>query len=333
MRNNFVIAVLLLVAVYVNAEKWHTQVSVIVPGTITMSDSISNVLLVNNSVVQPSNYGQSETRINQSMTNIQQEQDSSAFYCLLRTAELLEQSERFESVSLYEMSKNESGKFFELTRLSAGQVQQMKADYQADALMVLNRLVLISERQSVQTEETKYAAALDMRSLANWTVYLPKDNWKAHNLAVMDTLSWEYENADETVAWNQLPELKEALIEGAIRAGERVCKQLFPHEEMQDRYLFTSKDANIQAGFQLFRQQKWPEAVAAFNQALNSKKVQVRAMATANIAVCEELMGNPGEAVKAAEEAKNYFMKSQASASTEAAQIMQWYSDKLKSIH
>ena len=90
----------------------YTSLDVLRPAKVAFKSNASNLLIINNSAIQPANYGHKTALINEAIKNVAIPTDSLSLFCLGALTEDLEGKEFFSSVQLIPNSINKSENFF-----------------------------------------------------------------------------------------------------------------------------------------------------------------------------------------------------------------------------
>ena len=297
----------LYTTVALQAQQWYFWIDEWQPAERTALSKANNVLLVNNSVVQPAEFGHSVVSDGENVANEHVALDNAALHCLFAATQNMEQHTDFQRVELLEKSQNTSNNFYARNTLSNTQMQQLCQEYQVEALLILNQLVLYNILESFPTEEEKYYAYLQGYAQSHWTVYRASTN-RSVSFTVADTLLWESDlHYNRTSAVMQLPTRNEALLYLARDLGNNIANSLTPQWVPTQRYLYDQDDAELQAGFGAFRLQRWQDAITAWKTCLESKNKKAAACAAANIAIAYEMLGDYASACDYAQHAIRLF--------------------------
>ncbi len=296
------------------AQQWHTTLDIWQAAPRILSDSIANLIVVNNTVPQPITFGHSTQQDDKNIGNIDVNLDQAAAYMLLGVTRTLDQARLFSSVGFVPESQNKSGNFAAKTYLSQKDIQQLCYDYQADAALVCNQLIIYDVLGSFLTDEYDYYAYLEAYLMSNWTLQFPSG--RSQIFTFSDTLYWENRAEMRTTAITGLPNRQDALLDMSQYSGERFAQQFIPRWQTVDRYLYEDKHIGIQRGLQSFTHQRWEDAIAMWQSvyqqtalATNRKDRLSHAYAAANIAVTYEILDDLILAHQWAEKAEQDFLQ------------------------
>ena len=263
------------------------------------------ILVVNNALTQPNDFGHTTMIDGESHNNVEVDLSRSVLYCLFATTQSMESTGEFEAVELMDISQNHSTNYYSRTPLTFSQAERLCTDYQADALLTLNQLVLYDIVESFPTDEGTYYAYLQAYAQSHWTIHYAGQPREV-TFTQADTLLWEsrlyYTRAQSL---NDLPSRQEALLYIARELGNRIGSSFSPSWQTTRRYIYDLP--NLQAGLDAFRLQRWNSAINQWLTIVDSKDKKAAACAAANIAIAYEMLGDYASACDYAQRASRLF--------------------------
>lgn len=263
------------------------------------------ILVVNNALTQPNDFGHTTMIDGESHNNVEVDLSRSVLYCLFATTQSMESTGEFEAVELMDISQNHSTNYYSRTPLTFSQAERLCTDYQADALLTLNQLVLYDIVESFPTDEGTYYAYLQAYAQSHWTIHYAGQPREV-TFTQADTLLWEsrlyYTRAQSL---NDLPSRQEALLYIARELGNRIGSSFSPSWQTTRRYIYDLP--NLQAGLDAFRLQRWNSAINQWLTMVDSKDKKAAACAAANIAIAYEMLGDYASACDYAQRANRLF--------------------------
>ena len=310
---------MLLLAAPIVAQQWHFTIDEYRDAERKELRGVRSVLVVNNALVQPNDFGHSTVLDGDHKSGISIPLNKALLYSLFSLTQTLDESGDFDAVELLDVSQNTSTNYYARQSLSASQVQNLIQTYEVDALLVLNQLVLYDVLEAFQTDEGGQYAYMQAFAQSHWSMYFADATRRSQTLSYADTLLWESKvEYTRTQALNQLPNREDALLYLASTLGEGLGKSFVHSWVAVSRYLYDIDDTHIKAGLQSFRYQRWEEAIYHWQQVANEeakgKRLRVKdkdnkaaAVAAANIAIAYELLGDYSLACDYANEACRLF--------------------------
>ena len=310
---------MLLLAAPIVAQQWHFTIDEYRDAERKELRGVRSVLVVNNALVQPNDFGHSTVLDGDHKSGISIPLNKALLYSLFSLTQTLDESGDFDAVELLDVSQNTSTNYYARQSLSASQVQNLIQTYEVDALLVLNQLVLYDVLEAFQTDEGGQYAYMQAFAQSHWSMYFADATRRSQTLSYADTLLWESKvEYTRTQALNQLPNREDALLYLASTLGEGLGKSFVHSWVAVSRYLYDIDDTHIKAGLQSFRYQRWEEAIYNWQQVANeeakSERLKVKgkdnkaaAVAAANIAIAYELLGDYSLACDYANEACRLF--------------------------
>lgn len=310
---------MLLLAAPIVAQQWHFTIDEYRDAERKELRGVRSVLVVNNALVQPNDFGHSTVLDGDHKSGISIPLNKALLYSLFSLTQTLDESGDFDAVELLDVSQNTSTNYYARQSLSASQVQNLIQTYEVDALLVLNQLVLYDVLEAFQTDEGGQYAYMQAFAQSHWSMYFADATHRSQTLSYADTLLWESKvEYTRTQALNQLPNREDALLYLASTLGEGLGKSFVHSWVAVSRYLYDIDDTHIKAGLQSFRYQRWEEAIYHWQLVANEeakgerlkgkgKDNKAAAMAAANIAIAYELLGDYSLACDYANEACRLF--------------------------
>ena len=271
-------------------QQWYFSVDERYPALRTQLQGKQRVLVVNNALIQPNDFGHTTAIDGESHGNVEVDISRSVLYSLFATTQTMESTSEYDAVELMDISQNHSDNYYTRTSLTFSQAERLCADYQADALLILNQLVLYDIVESYLTDEGTYYAYLQAYAQSHWTIHYAG---LSHEVAFTqaDTLLWESNlHYNRSQSLSELPSRQEALLYLARELGNRVGSSFAPSWHTTRRYIYELPA--LQAGLDAFRLQRWNSAINQWITILDTKDKKAAACAAANIAIACEMLGD-----------------------------------------
>ena len=286
-------------------QQWYFSVDERYPAERTQLQNKQRILVVNNALTQPQDFGHSTILDGENKGNVEIDLSRSVLNCLFATTQSMESTGEFDAVELMDISQNQSTNYYSRTPLTFSQAERLCTDYQADALLTLNQLVLYDVVESFPTDEGTYYAYLQAYAQSHWTIHYAGQTREA-TFTQADTLLWESQlHYTRAQSLSDLPSRQEALLYLARELGNRIGSSFTPSWQTTRRYIYDLPD--LQAGLDAFRLQRWNSAINQWLTIVDSKDKKAAACAAANIAIAYEMLGDYASACDYAQRASRLF--------------------------
>lgn len=276
----------------------YTSLDVLRPAKIAFAPNANNLLIVNNSITQPADYGHKIQLLNEKTKKILLPTDSLSIFCLGALKEELDGKNFFSTVQLLPDTRNSGTDFNKINRLNADTIKNLCISQQADVVLSLDRIKVNDELIEYYINETStYLSTLDVKFETYWSIHYPNKPQTA-SIQFKDTIYWESESYYRKKAMGDLPKRSDALIDGALNVGQKSVKRFVPYWEKVDRYFFNSNNRYIKLGMDSVIVKNWTAAIGYWEKAVEkSKNTRIKAQAQNNIAIAYEILGDIDKAL------------------------------------
>jgi hypothetical protein len=302
------------------AQQWYFTIDEYRDAERDALHDVHRVLVVNNALVQPTDFGHSTVLDGKNQGGIEVALDRAPLYNMFSLTQLLDGSGEMDLVELLDKSQNSSTNYYQRMVLSQQRANELLQRYNVDALLVLNQLVIYDLLESFEVEEGGQYAYLQAFAQSHWSVYYADASRRTETFTQADTLIWESDiKYSRAQALNMLPDRQEALLYIASTLGDKVGASLLPSWVPVRRYLYSDDNTHVQNGLEAFRYQRWKEAILYWQSVVNTeggkssnrskrgKDKKAAAVAAANIATAYEMLGDYALACDYASEASRLF--------------------------
>jgi tetratricopeptide (TPR) repeat protein len=317
---HYIVFCLLLLAMPMAAQQWYFTIDEYRDAERDALHDVHRVLVVNNALVQPNAFGHSTVVDGSTQGGIEVDLERALLHNMFALTQTLDESGEMDAVELLDVSQNTSNNYYSRQLLSSSAARTLLQQYQMDALLVLNQLVVYDVLESFEVEEGGQYAYLQAFAQSHWSVYYADASRRTETFTQADTLVWESDvKYTRAQALNMLPDRQDALLYLASVLGDKVGASLLPSWVPVRRYLYSDDNTHVQKGLEAFRYQRWEEAIGYWLLAIDdesnveSRKLKVKvdkkaaAVAAANIAIAYELLGDYALACDYANEASRLF--------------------------
>jgi hypothetical protein len=287
------------------------------PAEITLPVSAQNVLILNNTVAQPSGYGIEQTFNDVSLkekTDISM--DSAVWTAIHVLSELMSASDFFSEISVYNDSIRFDDDWLSVSRISKAVQDEFFELENADVLITIDRLLfrlyedVKKPKSEVYSLEKLNQVTASADVVMTCSVYLYGKPNPYKTISLTDSLVLKTTVTDDsTVVYKYLPEYM--ITELSIAMGKKVASYFIPTWVPDDRMIYTDYHARMKEAYGYAMAQRWEEAgslwLGEFEQ--RSKAVD-KAWIALNLAVADEMQNKFESAITWAEKAKQGFEKS-----------------------
>jgi len=277
----------------------YTSLDVLRPAKVAFAPEANDLLIVNNTVIQPADYGHKTDFLNENEKSITIQTDSIALFCLSALTEELNGKDFFSSVQLKQNSINTGTNFKVFRPLRENDVTNLCKPIHADVLLSLDKIEVNDKLSEYYLQESStYLTTLEVKYMSYWSIYYP-DKTEAINVNFKDSIFWESESYSRRKALSDIPDRSNALIDGALYVGQNSIKRFVPYWDKVDRYFFNPKNKEMRQGMDSVYVKNWKAAISHWTKALEkSKKTRIQAEASNNIAIAYEILGDMDKAIE-----------------------------------
>lgn len=314
------------------AQQLHTIIDVLQPAELPISGSLEHLVIVNNAVTQPADFGH-QTKLG--ATQIKHSVDLSAaqLHCLFALQQGLEQQEACSDIALVAASQTSSTNLYHRAPLSAAKTDSLLTLNGANALIALNQLIIYDVEECFLTDEDMYYAYLQAYASSQWTIYFRGTRAPMH-LTVSDSLLWQNWDHSAESALKALPDRQEALLALAAYVGEHFSQRIQPQWQAVDRYFYESKDESLLAGNDALAHRRFQLALDCWQKAYSSASSRdylTRAYAAANMAVVYEMSDDLKAAIEWTDRAIDAFRHLKTADALQQQVNLRYYRSQLQS--
>jgi len=272
---------------------------------------VDEILIINNSYPQPHDYGH-KTILSGGTKKATINTDSISYYSLIALAEAIDKQDFFRNVRINLNSVNQKQYFFIQNIPSDSLITEISSREKSKAIVSLNRMMVNDIQGDVFNDESgKYVAYLEAIYESSWSVHFPATKQKT-TLTVRDTVYWESESFVREKAIKGLPDRRNALIDGAMVAGDRAVKKFIHYWDKVDRYIFNSNNKVLQQAIDSVYLKNWKGAIGIMENFLATNKgtASLKYKACHNLAVIYEISGDVKKAFEYSKKALEYLSAS-----------------------
>lgn len=287
------------------SELLYTSLDVLRPAKVIFAPNANNLLVVNNTVVQPSHLGHRTDLLNQKTKVVSIDADSLPLFCLASLTEELENNGFFSTVKLIPNSVNRSKNFSIINPLDEDTVSELCKSNQADVILSLDKIKVNDDVSEYFLEQSNsFLGTFEVRYESYWSIHYPGKS-EVTTVQYNDTIYWESETYARRKILEGLPKRMDGIIDGALNVGKKSISRFLPYWEKVDRYFYRSSNKYIKQGMDSVYVKNWKSAIKYWEKAFKSKNALTQSYAANNMAVAYEILGDIDNAIEYA--TKSYY--------------------------
>ncbi len=282
------------------------SMEVLQPAAVTLPEDVRRVAVLDRSA--PADAGQVVLGVVEGLftgEGIQVDRDAAAS-AVDGVTQVLAESPRFDVVVPVVTSKYAQSGIFD-GPLDAERAARICRDTQTQAIVSLEAVDsdtstdVAAERRTEEDDEgrervvTVWEASRTTDLLTAWRLYYPADNVVLDDLRDHGvTQSWTAEGRSKKEALAGLHSVRMAAVDVGRQAGVLYGQRIAPHYQIITRNYFTAGDDRLKAAKGYVQMQAWDRAAGIWSDVEQTAlEPKIRARALYNLALYEEVMGDP----------------------------------------
>lgn len=275
---------------YINVER---------PAKISFPNSVSRIVVLNNSAEQPDDINHIQREYAQERGTFSISANGLGDVLVGQLSDELVSSRQFSGVFLSERINSHDRTFLEAYTLSRLEADSILKIYDGDLLFTLDRYVarLSTDVENIGDGLTHSFYVVDV--FANFSFYDKDGVRRRASIPYQDTLYWSQYTQGQYLLSDPLPTPEEAL-DGAIAyVGEQVAKMLYPNWEETHRIIYSDITTDMKRANVYWNSDEWSEARSIWLSLFNEEsKPQKKARLASNIALSFEIEDNLDKALE-----------------------------------
>ncbi|MEI7422746.1 MAG: DUF6340 family protein [Prolixibacteraceae bacterium] len=304
-------AVIVLLGSCVSTGKISVQVQV--PAKRSIPTDIQSIVLMNRSMTSGfSDYNPDSLEVLFIKKKLHLDQtflDSAATDTTIKAmANLMYESGRFDAVVPLKRNIPNFNASYEDSSpsLTLSQVKQICSEFKTDALLSLENF---SEKIKTSYKVgygngynginlKEFEAYVQVAFHSNWKLYQPKEKLLIAKFEVNDTIFWARNGLSLQETYEQLPTLKEALMEGAVENAKNFSEYITPDWRSEERRYFITNNPEIDKAIAFLQKNDWKEAEKIWMKYDKVSSPTIRSMIEYNLALASEMNGDLAGAIE-----------------------------------
>ncbi len=308
----------------------YTSIDILRPAKVVFEPNADKLLVVNNTIPQPHDYGHKSQLLNEKMKNVSLDTDSLPLFSLSVLTEEIINKDFFKQVNLQTKSENNGYDFFKVYPILNDTIKKLCANYSSNVVLSLDKIrVNDNIDEYFLQDENSYYSTLVVRFETQWSIHYPNKQ-KFESITFRDTLFWEAYGQQRTKTLMKLPKRWDALVDGALYVGKNTVNKLIPYWDKTERYFFVTNNKFIKEGMDSVYVKNWYAAIKIWEKALNSQSATTRAKALNNIAIAYEILDDIVKADESITKALEALNSASVFAEKDYLYVQQYYVDLKK---
>lgn len=281
------------------------------PAEVTFPDSVRSVVIVDNALKQPSDFGVEAIFMGEKRKDYSINTDSITYFASQALARMLYDSKYFDNVMLYRDPVRIQGPFYSDVKLLPEQVLVINQRTNADAVISIDRLLFNAKKDIRSLDNNYQIGSIVIEVSGTLRVYLPEEKNPLSTIYVADTIAcWIGDGNIIGTADVKVFSDEEALRFAVMEALYRINNRFIPYWKPEERYFYKQIGSRWIEASAYAKNEKWDEAANRWLQIFQSTpKNSTKAKAAFNMALYNELKENFPKALDWAEKSQALFEK------------------------
>lgn len=279
------------------------------PADITFPGNVKKVVIVNNTAVQPAEFGY-QKKLYGRTTPDTIKTDSAVWDACAILGQVITEQKYFDEVLLFHDTLRKDNSFLLDQKLSPRQVKNICTETGADAIISIDRLLFNALRDISAMAEGYVIGDINVNVSGLIRTYLPFRNNSLATVPVKDSIYWGLDAGNLVMLNKLLPSGEEAVREAAKYAVAKTYTKFVPYWKTETRWFYTGSGSRWKEATVFAANEKWDEAANRWEYFFTSEKNPIKkAKAAINMALATELKGNFEEALDWANKGMVLFKK------------------------
>ena len=277
------------------------------PAEVTFPDKVNKLLIVNNSVAQPEDWGYELTIQGKEQGGNKVKADSALLEACRSLGSAIVDASFFNDVLLYNKAVRQDKNAHLDTKLTAEQVEALCEETGTDAIISIDRL-LFDMKKEVTDLGVYVTGLIDVKMAGVVRSYVSGRELPLTTIHLNDSTMWGESAENQTVLNKILPSPEDALKASGEYFGLKLYANFVPHWQKETRWYFTGMGSRWKEASAYAEKEKWAEAEARWNAIYkNAENWNPRSRAASNLALCNEMKGDLVKALEWATISYNLF--------------------------
>jgi len=285
------------------------SIQVLRPAQMPLPADAKRILIVNNAVPQPNNYGLTVFSFGTKVKTKAVANDSLAFYYV---QELLKRfnSTKGRQYSLLYLDAGKRKTYLDESPISRYSLQNIADTTTADCIISLDKLLI----NSVMRSENYLGACrltMDSQIWPTLRIYSADELQRPKVIRSQDSLYWEVYHSSVNGAAAAFPSMNLCYKDLIAYNIDKITQQLLPSVEKVSRFYYYGNDINLREAARYVSLERWDDAAEIWKYVYSvEKSKKKKAYSAANLALYNELNDNFDKAIEWAQVAEKHFLSS-----------------------
>lgn len=279
------------------------------PAQVTFPNSVTRVVVANNSVDQPEDVNHKSYKFTQEIGDIKISAEGLADVITETLADNLYESQAFDSVFVSTKLSEDGLSFLEVRNLDKQQAKSILDEYDGDLLITLDRYIAMLSSDTQNIGDGATSNYYQVNAYMDFSVYGKSGEKQRIPVLYRDTLYWREYVGENYLLSDPLPTYEDALTSTAIYVGNTVGEGLIPQWKEVSRWVYSDATTEMRRAKVNLDSKKWSEArdiwVEKYEKETNLVK---KSRLASNISLSYELMDDLSSALDWIEEAEKLLL-------------------------
>lgn len=268
------------------------------PAQVTVPISVGNIIVVNNSAVQPEDVGHKDVMYsNESVIDVSS--DNLNIILTQALAQFMNEEQFFNNVDIYNENLGASYSFLSEIPLEKERIQNILAETGGDAVLSLDRLIMKSTKNTSNIGNGLQADNLKVKIDGRLRLYSDEGKLLVPLISYRDSIAWECVRDGDFYLSEPIPDRKETLENASLYAADQLVSMFIPHWTQQNRWYYTDGNTKMKEASVKAAGNDWAKAALIWGEIYESeKKPRKKAKLASNITLANEMIDDLDNALK-----------------------------------
>lgn len=283
------------------------------PAEVTFPKNVGTVVIVNNAVTQPNNFGVNAILANKQIDSCSVKLDSVLHYATQTLAANIQDGKYFNKVLIYKEPTRTSGQFYADVKLTPEDVELICSRTKADAVISVDRIMFNTNIFVYPFNYDYLMGDVTVKIASEIRAYLPNRPNPLATVHIHDSIHTVIESEIDrksAVPTIKLPFTEDIANYATTQIFSETSPNFVPHWNSESRHYFKGLNSRWKEATVYAINEKWSQAAQHWLQIYtNSSATATKAKAAYNLALYYEIKGNLPQALEWATQSNALFEK------------------------